>query len=105
MEPTTDASGKINQLWEKLALGLLSLIVTGLFLVYQGVSSDLKETQAQVAVLQTQKVDRADLRETESRLNNKIDAAFSNLVSRSAADKQDVIQRLDLYFSTLKNKR
>ena len=104
MESQSDGISTFGALWQKLALGLISLLVAGLFLVYQGVSSDLKETQAQVAVLQTQKVDRADLRETESRLNNKIDAAFSNLVSRSAADKQDILQRLDLYFSTLKKR-
>jgi len=106
MENQNDsANHKINNLWERACLGLLTILVSILLMAYQGVTGDLKETQAQVAVLQSVKVSKDDMNSVETRLNNKIDAAFSNLVSRSASDKQDILARLDLYFAAVKNRR
>jgi len=48
MENQSENISTFSALWQKLALALLSLLVTVLFLVYQGVQSDLKDTQAQV---------------------------------------------------------
>jgi hypothetical protein len=98
-----DTNIKINNLWERLCLGLLSFIVSCLFLFYQGQREDFKGLEEKVVTMQTGKVNKEDLREVEARLNTKMDAGFSNLIARSAQDKADVISRLDLYFSQVKN--
>lgn len=98
------ANNRINHLWERAALGLLSFIVACLFLVYQGQRDDMKEMQAQIANLNLQKVSKEDLRETEQRINTKMDAMATNLVAISAANKVDILQRLDLLFGTVKGR-
>lgn len=102
---STDANGRINALWERVALGLLSFIVACLFLFYQGMKSDYKEMQTSINQLQMVKVNREDLRDTESRLNTKIDALATEIKANSIANKADILGRLDLYFGTLKSKK
>jgi hypothetical protein len=93
------------RMWERAALGLLAFIVSALFIFYQGQREDYKGLEEKVVTMQSSKVSREDLKDTESRLNNKIDASISNLISRSTADKADILARLDLYFSQVKNNR
>jgi hypothetical protein len=84
---------------------MLSLIVSALFLTYQGQRTDFKNLEEKVLTMQTGKVNREDLREVENRLNNKIDASISDLISRSAADKAEIIRTIELYFVGVKNKQ
>lgn len=102
---STDANGRINALWERVALGLLSFIVACLFLTYQGVKQDYKDMQVTITQLQANKVNKEDLRDTEARLNTKIEALGATLSANSIANKADILGRLDLYFGTLKSKK
>jgi len=102
---STDANGRINSLWERVALGLLSFIVACLFIFYQGMKQDYKDMQANITQLQMVKVNKEDLRDTEVRLNTKIDALATQLTANSIANKADILGRMDLYFGTLKNKK
>lgn len=88
------------RLWERCALGLLSFIVAALFMFYQGQREDFKTLEERVLVMQTSKVNKEDLKDVESRLNNKIDASISNLIARSASDKADIISRLEYLLNT-----
>lgn len=100
-----DANARINAVWERVALGLLSFIVACLFVFYQGIRTDYKGLEEKVLIMQTTKVSKEDLREVESRLNNKIDASISDLIARSAADKAEIIRTIELYFVGVKNKQ
>jgi hypothetical protein len=93
------------RMWERAALALLAFIVSCLFIFYQGQREDYKGLEEKVVTMQSSKVNKEDLKDVEGRINNKIDAMSSNLVSRSAADKADILARLDLYFSQVKNNR
>lgn len=98
-------SNEINsfpRLWERVALGLLSFIVAALFMFYQAQRSDFKSLEEKVLVMQTGKVNKEDLKDVESRLNNKIDASISNLIARSASDKADIIARLEYLLNSRK---
>lgn len=97
-----DANIRINNLWERLCLGMLSLIVSALFMTYQAQRSDFKSLEEKVLVMQTGKVNKEDLKDVESRLNNKIDASISNLIARSASDKADIIARLEYLLNSRK---
>jgi len=103
--PVPDANSRINALWERITLGLLSFIVACLFVFYQGMKQDYKEMQATVTQLQMIKVNREDLREVENRLNTKIEALGATLSANSVANKADILGRLDLYFGSLKAKK
>lgn len=91
--PNDSANGRLNALWEKLAIGLLTIIIGYQQLQYQEMRADIKDTQSKVVILTTSKVDRSDLRDLEDRINNKIDGM-----------KTDLIARLDLYFGRLNKK-
>lgn len=100
-----EANSRINAIWERVALGLLSFIVACLFVFYQGMKTDYKDMQASITQLQMIKVNKEDLRDTETRLNTKIDALASELKANSIANKADILARMDLYFGSLKNKK
>lgn len=93
-----DVNTKISNLWERLALGLISLFVTILFMIYQGQQADFKALETRVLDIQMDKVSKEDLSAVERRINKNLDARINELISRSASDKQDILQRLDLSF-------
>lgn len=105
MSSPSDANGRINHLWERACLGLLSFVVACLFIFYQGMRQDYKEMQANINQLQMVKVNKEDLREVEIRLNTKIESLGTTLTANSVANKADILGRLDLYFNTIKNKK
>lgn len=96
--PDSSANQRINSVWERLALGLLSLIVGAMILAYQGMRADHKELESKVFTLQMDKVSKADLRETENRLLQGFHAQISDLKSQQESNKQDILSRIDLYF-------
>jgi UDP-N-acetylglucosamine:LPS N-acetylglucosamine transferase len=93
---------KFSNLWERLSLALLSLIVTALFMTYQQQRTDFKALEDKVMVMQMNKVNKEDLKDAVSGINTKMDAMFSNLRQQSVSDKQDILDRLELYFGKLK---
>jgi predicted Holliday junction resolvase-like endonuclease len=93
-----DINSKLSGLWERFALGLLSLVVTILFMVYQGQRSELKEIESKVFALQMDKVSKQDMREVEQRLVQNFDAKFTEIRQQQDASKQDILARIDLYF-------
>jgi hypothetical protein len=95
---------RISNYVERAAIGLLSLVVTLLFLGYQSHQSDFKELSARVLNLQMDKVSRADLSEVEQRINRNFDARINELINRSSSDKQDILARIDLYFKQVDKK-
>lgn len=99
---TPDANIRINNIWERLCIGLLTLVVSALFMAYQAQRSDFKALEDKVLVMQMNKVSKEDLKDAVSGLNLKMDAGFSNLRQQSVADKQDILDRLELYFGKLK---
>lgn len=95
---------RINNLFERLALALMGLLLSVLFMTYQGARSDIKELQGQITALQMTKVSKEDLREVENRLNNKVDAAVNSLAAMSATNKADILQRIDYAFGLKGNR-
>lgn len=105
MSIPSDANGRINAIWERVALGLLSFVVACLFVFYQGMRQDYKDMQTSITQLQATKSNREDLRDVEQRLNTKIESLGATLTANSVANKADILGRLDLYFNTVKNKK
>jgi UDP-N-acetylglucosamine:LPS N-acetylglucosamine transferase len=96
------ANARINNLAERCAIGLLSLVIGFMFTTYQDQRQDYKALEEKVLVIQMNKVNKEDLKDAVSGINLKMDAMFTNLRQQSVADKQDILQRLDLYFGKLK---
>lgn len=92
------ANSRLNGIWERLALGLLSLVVAIMFMSYRTLQDNQKEFENKLFALQIDKVSKADLRETEARIIQGFHAQISDLKSQQEASKQDIISRIDLYF-------
>lgn len=96
--PSNDANNRINLYWEKGAIYLIGLVLAFVFYMYQGQRVEIKELQGAVTSLQMNKISKEELREVENRLNTKVDAAVNSLAAMSAANKQDILQRIDYAF-------
>jgi len=88
----------VANLWERVAIGLLSFVISVMFLVYQGQRSDFKDLESKVYKIEIDKASRDDVRELENRINKNFDARMAELRSQATADKVDILQRIDLYF-------
>lgn len=86
--------------WERAAIALLGIVMTFVVLGYNNTQADLKNMETRLLSLQIDKVGKDDLREVETRFNKALDAKVSELISRSSADKQDILARIDLYFKS-----
>lgn len=73
--------------WERAALFLMGVILSLTVWAFQEQSKKIEKLEAVTILLQTTKVDRGDLKETEARINTTIEAM-----------KSDIIARIDLYF-------
>ena len=93
---------RFSNYFERIAIGLISFVITVMFLAYQSHQSDFKELEARVLTIQMDKVSRSDLNDVEARINKNFDARIGELISRSTSDKQDILARLDLYFQAKK---
>lgn len=89
-----DANSRINNLTERVAIGLLSLILGWGQVQYQEAKDRVKDLEIKVQTLYLEKVSKSDLREVEDRINSKIDGM-----------KSDLLARLDLYFGRIENKK
>lgn len=91
------ANGKIANLAERAAIGLLGFVMSVMFLVYQGQRNDFKDLEAKVYKIEMDKASREDVRDLENRINRNFDARIAELRSQATADKSDILARLDLY--------
>jgi len=90
---TESANTRINNLYEKIAIGLLSVIIAWGQLQYQESKDRVKDLETKVQTLYLEKVSRGDLRDLEDRINSRIESM-----------KSDLLARLDLYFGKLDKK-
>lgn len=90
------ANTRISDLTQKAAIGLLSLVVTFMGILYNGQQDRIKDLENRVIVIQTTKVDRSDLKEFKEEINASISAMKTDLITRSANDKKDILDRIDL---------
>lgn len=88
------ANTRINNLYEKLAIALLGILLGWMQIQYQDSKEQVKELETKVQALYIDKVSKSDLRDVEERINSKIDGM-----------KTDLLARLDLYFGTLNSKK
>jgi len=88
------ANNRISALWERLALGLISVVMALGILVIQDIRTQNKELESRVLFLYTDKVSNQQLKDTEQRLVTNIEGMRS-----------DLLARLDLYFGTLKSRK
>jgi len=99
-----DANGRINNLWERACIGLLTLVVTYMGMAYKDVVNDVRSANDKIVLLQMDKVGKSDMREMEVRTNSRMDAGFSNLAQRIDSNQQDIMRQLDRYLGSIKNK-
>ena len=88
------ANNRITALWEKFAIGLISVVMALGILVIQDIRTQNKELESRVLFLYTDKVSNQQLKDTEQRLVTNIEGMRS-----------DLLARLDLYFGTLKSRK
>lgn len=103
MTTPNDANHRINNLWERACLALLSLFVTIMFMTYQGLSKDVKDANDKIILLQMDKVGKSDMRDFEVRTNSRMDAGFTSLAQRIDSNQQDILRQFQFYFDKAKS--
>lgn len=102
--PNDDANDRMNNLWERACIALLTLVVTYMGMAYKDVVNDVRAANDKIVLLQMDKVGRGDMREMEVRTNSRMDAGFSNLAQRIDSNQQDIMRQLDRYLGSIKSK-
>ena len=100
---SNDANERMNNLWERACIALLTLVVTYMGMAYKDVVAEQRAANDKIVLLQMDKVGRVDAREMEARTNSRMDAGFSNLAQRIDSNQQDILRQLDRYFNKSKN--
>lgn len=90
------ANARMNNYIERAAIGLLTVVLGFVTMLYNSQQDAIKELRNQNIVLQTTKVDRSDLKEFKEEINASISAMKTDLITRSANDKKDILDRIDL---------
>lgn len=98
------ANARINNLWERACIALLTLVVTYMGMAYKDVVAEQRAANDKIVLLQMDKVGKAEQREMEIRTNSRMDAGFSNLAQRVDSNQQDILRQLDRYFGSIKNR-
>jgi hypothetical protein len=93
---SNDANARMNNYIERAAIGLLTVVLAFVTMLYNSQQDAIKELRNQNIVLQTTKVDRSDLKEFKEEINASISAMKTDLITRSANDKKDILDRIDL---------
>lgn len=99
-----NANARINNLWERACIALLTLVVTYMGMAYKDVVAEQRAANDKIVLLQMDKVGKAEQREMEIRTNSRMDAGFSNLAQRVDSNQQDILRQLDRYFGSIKNR-
>lgn len=94
MSDSNTANNRISAIWERFALGLLSVVMALGLLVIQDIRTQNKELESRVLFLYTDKVSNQQLKDTEQRLVTNIEGMRS-----------DLLARLDLYFGSIKSRK
>lgn len=98
------ANIRINNIWERACIALLTLVVSYMGMAYKDVTTEIRLANDKIVLLQMDKVGKSDMREMEVRTNSRMDAGFSNLAQRIDSNQQDIMRQLQLYFGNIKNK-
>lgn len=98
------ANSRINNLWERACIGLLTIVVSYMGMAYKDLVNDIRSANDKIVLLQMDKVGKSDMREMEVRTNSRMDAGFSNLAQRVDSNQQDILRQLDRYFGNIKNR-
>ncbi len=88
------ANTRLNNIWEKLSIGLLGILLGWMQIQYQDSREQVKELETKVQTLYLDKVSKSDLKDVEVRINDKIDGM-----------KTDLLARLDWYFLGQRDKQ
>lgn len=89
----SNADKRINHLWERLALGLIGILMMWGATQFQELKAQNKELENRVLFLYTDKVSTVQLKDTEDRLIKQIDGM-----------KADILARLDYIGNQYKNR-
>lgn len=89
----SNANSRINHIWERLAIGLIGILMLWGATQFQELKSQNKELENKVLFLYTDKVSTAQLKDTEDRLIKQIDGM-----------KADILARLDYIGNQYKNR-
>lgn len=98
------ANIRINNLWERACIGLLTLVVSYMGMAYKDLTTDVRLANDKIVMLQMDKVGKADTKEMEIRINSRMDASFTNLAQRIDSNQQDIMRQLQLYFGQVKSR-
>lgn len=98
------ANERMNNLWERACIALLTLVVSYMGMAYKDVVNDVRSTNDKIVLLQMDKVGKSDMREMEVRTNSRMDAGFSNLAQRIDSNQQDILRQLQLYLGQPKGR-
>lgn len=98
------ANVRINNLWERACIGLLTLVVSYMGMAYKDLTTDVRLANDKIVMLQMDKVGKADNKDMEIRINSRMDAGFTNLSQRIEANQQDIMRQLQLYFGQVKGR-
>lgn len=102
--PNDSANVRINNLWERACIALLTLIVSYMGMAYKDLTTDVRLANDKIVMLQMDKVGKADNKDMEIRINSRMDAGFTNLSQRIEANQQDIMRQLQLYFGQVKGR-
>ena len=105
MSSPNDANTRLNNIWERATLGLLSLFVTIMFFSYNNIAKEVKDANDKIVLLQMDKVGKSDMRDFEVRTNSRMDAGFSSLAQRIDSNQQDILRQFQFYFDKAKSGR
>lgn len=94
MSLDTSANSRITAVWERLAVWALSFIIVLLGLAYNDQKGKIEKMEERVQFLYIDKVNKSELKETETRIMSRIEASQS-----------DILARLDLYFGRYSEKK
>jgi hypothetical protein len=78
----SSANARINHLWERLALGLIGILMLWGATQFQDLKEQNKELENKVLFLYTDKVSTAQLKDTEDRLIKQIDGMKADILAR-----------------------
>lgn len=96
MAEQTDNS-RVQTLFEKGAVYLLGAVLSLVIWSFQEQIKRVEELESKVILIDKVKVDRADLREVEDRLNKKMEGVQATLISRQEMSENNILSRLDFY--------
>jgi len=105
MSNPNDANTRLSALIERACIALLGIMVSIMFLTYQGVAKDVKDANDKIVLLQMDKVGKSDMRDFEVRTNSRMDAGFTSLAQRIDSNQQDILRQFQFYFEKAKSGR